>query len=583
MKMRIQTPDYLSRPQGINHYYGELHYDQGFWKIQGEAVVCQVAKKLFPGSDGCRRGEARFHCNKRNTAELNWIMLRYPLKIMNPDHWEKEYQKTLAHTLQREQINRYPEKRKPNPMHFNEDLHDYQQEGVGFLLQNRRALLADDMGAGKTAQALAALSELKGYPALVIVPSTLTTNWVEECNKFLSVDPKTGSNLSFLSDRIPPATCVLKGRTPYELPESDIYIIHYGLLAAWKEALMELKPEVIIFDEIQELRHIGTQKYSAASLLAESCETVIGLSGTPVYNMGIEMYNVMNIIEYHCLGDRASFSREWCTGYENKEILDPKMFHEHLKREGLFLRRRKSEILKDLPAKRRFVETIGMDKALYANLMTETIAKAQAIQYIEDHREKERAIKQIVDETRKHTGIAKARHVCHFVKTLLDAGEEVLLFAYHHDVWDIYRDELADYSPVFITGRENKKQKDQAVKAVQDGKAKLCCISLRAAVGLNLQKIRNVVFGELDYSPAIHSQAEDRVHRIGQHREVFCYYPVADGGSDERMQEILGLKVSQITGVLGDTPESEADRELAYQAAKKHLHLVVEKLLEKAS
>ena len=90
------------------------------------------------------------------------------------------------------------------------------------------------------------------------------------------------------------------------------------------------------------------------------------------------------------------------------------------------------------------------------------------------------------------------------------------------------------------------------------GRTDLCCVSLRAASGLNLQRATCVVFGELDWSPAVHSQAEDRAHRIGQKDSLLCYYLVSPRGSDQEMQEALGLKVSQFLGLMGDTPQTEA-------------------------
>ena len=109
-----------------------------------------------------------------------------------------------------------------------------------------------------------------------------------------------------------------------------------------------------------------------------------------------------------------------------------------------------------------------------------------------------------------------------------------------------------------------------------EGKTNLCVISLRAASGLNLQRASCVVFGELDWSPAVHSQAEDRAHRMGQKDSILCYYLVAPQGSDRDMQDALGLKVSQFVALMGDkTPELGSVQD-AQQAAKAH----IEKMLE---
>ena len=114
------------------------------------------------------------------------------------------------------------------------------------------------------------------------------------------------------------------------------------------------------------------------------------------------------------------------------------------------------------------------------------------------------------------------------------------------------------------------------------GKTDLCCISLRAASGLNLQRASCVVFGELDWSPAVHSQAEDRAHRMGQTDSILCYYLVTEGGSDQEMQDALGLKVSQFVGLMGDKPESGQDTFLSAQEARKHAERLVMRLVNGA-
>ena len=177
---------------------------------------------------------------------------------------------------------------------------------------------------------------------------------------------------------------------------------------------------------------------------------------------------------------------------------------------------------------------------------------------------------------RQATGVAKAPFVAAFVRALLDNGEKVLLFAHHHAVMDIYKKELASYRPAFITGRETTRQKDDAVTRFMEEKTNLCVISLRAASGLNLQRASCVVFGELDWSPAVHSQAEDRAHRMGQKDSILCYYLVAPQGSDRDMQDALGLKVSQFVALMGDkTPELSGVQD-AQRAAKAHIEKILE-------
>ena len=110
------------------------------------------------------------------------------------------------------------------------------------------------------------------------------------------------------------------------------------------------------------------------------------------------------------------------------------------------------------------------------------------------------------------------------------------------------------------------------------GKTDLCVISLRAASGLNLQRATCVVFGELDWSPAVHSQAEDRAHRIGQKDSLLCYYLVSPRGSDQDMQEALGLKVSQFQLLMGDSAETQARSQAGANYARQHVEKLVLKM-----
>jgi hypothetical protein len=112
-----------------------------------------------------------------------------------------------------------------------------------------------------------------------------------------------------------------------------------------------------------------------------------------------------------------------------------------------------------------------------------------------------------------------------------------------------------------------------------NGKTDLCCVSLRAASGLNLQRATCVVFGELDWSPAVHSQAEDRAHRIGQKDSLLCYYLVCPSGSDSLMQDALGLKVSQFLGLMGEEPKSELDAAREANLARHHVEDMVKRWL----
>lgn len=556
-------PGYLMDAPARGHIYGTLSYNRRSkcWTIKGEPCVIELATRLFPGS-ARRRGEARFTANRRIIGDVNWLMLRYPLEVAARDRalWATALLQAREHAIARERAANLPLRSTPPEGTFCGTLRDFQKEGLSFLLGNPRTLLADEMGLGKTVQALACLASTGELPALLVVPPHLTRNWASETRRFLRVNGRE------------PRVCTLTGLKPYPLPEADVYIIHYLLLRGWKEALPQMGFRAVVFDEIQELRRTGTEKYSAASLLAEACERVIGLSGTPIYNRGAEIWNVVNILDMHCLGDWESFTRQWCDGYGNHIVRDPALLGAHLRREGLMLRRTKAEVLRELPPKRRLVQEIDLDDRVYRELMRPVMELLGSLSALHpEARERALLEEQIGRGERQATGVAKAPFVAAFVRALLDNGERVLLFAHHHAVMDAYRAELSAYRPAFITGRETTQQKDASVARFMGGGTDLCVISLRSAAGLNLQRASCVVFGELDWSPAVHSQAEDRAHRIGQEDSILCYYLVAPQGSDRDMQDALGLKVSQFVGLMGDRAPDMASVQSSQLAARAHI------------
>jgi len=565
----FEYPAYLRSVDESGLTYGTLSYNRRskVWTIKGEPCVTELAKRLFPGCDGRGRGVARFTAHRRVVGELNWLMLRYPLTIKESDRprWEKALSEAREYAVHREKQRSAPQYAVPPEGTFNGELMPFQQQGLAFLQGAGRALLADEMGLGKTVQSLAYLAAERAFPALIVAPPHLVRNWQKEAQRFLVME--RGLRIH-----------VIHGLKPYDLPEADVYIIHYLLLRGWKQVLPEAGFRTVIFDEIQELRRAGSEKYSAASLLSTAVERVVGLSGTPIYNQGGEIWNVVNILDFHFLGDWESFSREWCYGYNSNIVAKPELLGEHLRREGLMLRRTKQEVLSQLPPKRRLVQEIDCDDALYRDMMSSAMDKLPLFR--EDMTASERALleDQICQEERQATGCAKAPYAAAFVRQLLDGGEKVLLFAHHHRVMDIYKKEFKGYKPVFITGRENDAQKDAAVSAFMNGKTDLCIISLRSASGLNLQRASCVVFGELDWSPAVHSQAEDRAHRIGQEDSLLCYYLVSPRGSDQDMQQALGLKVSQFVALMGDKTPTQEEAWMHQSEAREHIRRLVERL-----
>jgi SWI/SNF-related matrix-associated actin-dependent regulator 1 of chromatin subfamily A len=580
----VSTPLYLAEPDCSGYTYGKLTYVPGkeTWIIEAEPAVLEMAKRVFKGCRSFGQDGIRFPDTKRSAADLNWLMLRFPLVIESKDQFKVARDKAIAHAKRRDNLLVLPPTTPPPT--FIGQLLPFQADGVSFLVANERALLADDMGLGKTISGLASLATTSAFPALLVVPTNVQLQWRRQAGTFLDL-PTNGQQAFDLTaeDRGKRLCHIIKGRTPYKLPDVPIYIIHYGLIADWYKPLAELDLKAILFDEIQELRRTGTQKYTGASDLSSGVRYVWGLSGTPIYNYGGEIWSITNILEYHALGDEESFSKEWCIGYGEKVVAKPQVLGDYLKREGLMIRRTKAEVQNELPPKRRVVHIVNHDEYRYNALITQAVRLARGYGDIKEWHEKGQAKRLIENETRRATGVAKAPFVASFVKTLLEAGERVLLYAYHHDVHDTLTETLREFKPVKISGRESQAEKDMAVAAFENGKTNLVQLSLRSTAGLDRLQGRGscVVFAELDWSPAVLSQCEDRLHRLGIDKSlesILCYYMVTDTGMDETMQEALGLKVGQFVGIMGDKAATEEDKVLSEQAAERHMDRVIEKL-----
>jgi SWI/SNF-related matrix-associated actin-dependent regulator 1 of chromatin subfamily A len=556
--------------------YGTLTYKAGVWVLEAEPRVLQVAKRVLPGCTGKRSigNRISFHSTARSFEDLNWLMLRFPLHIKNIQEYERDLDRSRELAARRDPAQ--PIQDLDTTALFNGQLRPYQAEGVAFLLHNRRTLLADWVGLGKTVMALGALAQANSWPAVVVAPPSVLHQWREHADQFVNVQ---GYNL------LDQQAVILKGQTPYDPDPAPIYILHYGLLQYWEKKLKNMGTRVVVFDEVQDLRHTGTQKYSAASNLSMSAEYVWGLSATPIHNYGGEIWSIMNVLEFHCLDDYDSFSKEWCTGYGERVVKDPDLLGQHLRREGLMIRRVLADVNLQLPPIRRAVTRIDHDQDVYNRAISKVAGLAAVYNDIREWNEKGKAKMELVAADRHATGVAKAPYVAAFIASLIEAGEKVLIFAWHHDVHDILLERLrAKYKVVQLTGRQTATEKQAAQKAFGSGEADAITLSLRTVAGLN--ELQNhgtcCVFAELDWSPATHTQCEGRLHRMGvQVESVLSYYLVAATGYDEVMQEALGLKSAQFKGLMAEAAEGEEQRKLSEVDIKQHLDRVVQTLVGK--
>jgi len=418
-----------------------------------------------------------------------------------------------------------------------------------------------------TVQTLAYLAtEKQAYPALVIAPLVTLNNWQREIDKFLKQKSRNGR---IVDKKTPSSTIIRRGKAE-ELGKFDFYIINYDLLYKRSKDLAKLDIKTIVCDEVQNLRSKTTKKYHAVKKLAAlpSIKYRIGLSGTPIYNRGSEIWPIVDILRPGLLGNFKEFCEYFC--YVNEKgkaiVLENKRTSlRHQLQKHVMLRRRKSDVLKELKDKVRYKEVIDADTNYYFNELDKIWKKLEEEQKdAESAFDKSASYQRAIQSERQVAGIAKLPHVINFVTNIMEIEESVVVFCHHRSIHNLLHQNLSDFSPVSIIGGQTDKVRQEQIDKFQSGESKLMIAGLRAGnVGINLNRARYVIFAELDWSPAIHRQAEDRLHRIGQKNTVFAYYLIGNGTLDNHVADVLVDKSYEIDSIMDEKNENFENKEKA--------------------
>lgn len=547
--------------------YGKVFLKDGLWILSSQPHILARFKRVFPKCKRDDHGTITIHDNDDVRLDLEWFLSRYSLEV-TPDDQKAILKGAKRHTemiLTLEKI--IDPDYKPLDVRMALPARDYQKVAAAITLKKGSLLIADDVGLGKSAEAICMLSAGWTLPGVVVtLAGSMPVQWQEEIAKFM---PQL-------------FTHVIKNKTPYELPKRDgrgpdVVILNYHKLSGW-DGVLKAYCKSIIFDEAQELRHDGSDKYSAAKNLAEGMKLRCGLSATPIFNFGGEIYNVLNVLTPDALGTKEEFHQEWCYGsYRTDPVVrDPKALGSYLRENFLMLRRTRREVGRELPPLQKIPQHIESDAEALDDIKDSASELARIILSGKPQEQGEvmSAGGQLSVMLRQATGISKAPYIADFIRLLVDSGEKVLCFLFHRAVYDIVLAKLEDLKPAMFTGSETPAEKVEARRKFMAGETPVLLMSLRAGAGIDgLQKVcRTVVFGELDWSPAVMEQNIGRVFRDGQTDPVTAYFLVADDGADPLISEKLGLKRNQAEGIRNPDHEIledlQVDRGRAMELAK---------------
>lgn len=431
-------------------------------------------------------------------------------------------------------------------------LFPFQREGVAFIENhNGRALIADEMGLGKTIQALAWLQLHRNKrPIIIVVPASLKLNWLKEVNAWLPS----------------PDVIILYGTSPY-LVNNDIIIINYDILSEWAPVLRNVNPQVLILDEVHYIKSNRAKRTKAAKLLGRGIPHVIALSGTPIINRPVEMYNALKIIDPTLFPDLWCYVQRYCNAHRNQfgwdfsGVSHSEELH-NLLTTSVMIRRLKRDVLKELPDKiHAFVPMEIDNRSTYAEAEDDFISFIQTTKGNEAARRASNAEAFAKIETLKQLAVrGKLKMAINWIETFLETDNKLVLFAHHTEIIDHITKHFNKIA-VRYDGTMSGVQKEIAKDAFQQNEnIRLFVGNMKAAgVGITLTAASNVAFLELPWTPGDLDQCIDRCHRIGQKDNVTVHYLLAINTIEERISRMIDSKRKVTKAIIdGDVPEIES-------------------------
>lgn len=452
----------------------------------------------------------------------------------------------------------------------------FQEAGIEYLVLHHDALLADEMGLGKTIQVIGLMNALSSIRrTLVICPASLKINWKNEIMQW-SMRPFTVHVIDPGSEWIP----------------ADIVVMNYEQVTKHRDAIMATQWDLLVCDESHYLKNSKSQRTQnivghwdndpAKRIYPIRAKRRVFLTGTPVLNRPKELWTTVRALDRHGLGtDWHAFHTRYCAGYKDRFgwQIDGASNLEELQgrlRSSIMLRRKKADVLKELPPKRRQIimlepVTLGAKQALKneeelrkTEAEIEALrAEVEALSVNQTDAKYKAAVQKLASiesiaftetsKVRHRTALAKLPMVMDHLVNVLASEDKIVVFAHHHNVIDCLVEGLAEYGVVSFDGRTNVERRQAAVDVFQnDPKTRVIVGSIGAmGSGWTLTAASYVAFTELDWVPGNMSQAEDRLHRIGQTESILVQHLMLNGSFDGRMAKTIVSKQQVIERATG--------------------------------
>ena len=464
------------------------------------------------------------------------------------------------------------------PADFNGELFPYQTDGYRWLSRLNQhligGLLADEMGLGKTVQAISHILKLKengvAGPHLVVVPKSLIENWTREIDHFsdgtLSAYPYDGPGRQF-------------GKQFFK--NFDVVLSTYDTLRRDQAKLATINWNMVICDEAQYAKNPTTQRTCALKALKSKHRAA--LTGTPVENGLIEFWCIMDFVQPGLLGSWADFRKDYerpiieeqGVGRDNKikELLS--------KIKGYYLRRLKETALK-LPPKNSVIKETELSEyqlELYKKIARQAKAGGRGAmlagigKLLRLCAHPSAVIDSPSLDSNQLDRCPKLKATLEIIEDIKNRGEKAIIFSDFKKIQRVLQRAIRDTFgtwPDIINGEiTNNRQAIIDIFSEKQGFNVIILGHQVAGVGLNITKANHVIHYTRPWNPAKENQATDRVHRIGQEKEVCVYYPIVKNEQfktvEERLDELLSSKAQLAQDVLRPTKEMQVKTEELFE------------------
>jgi len=422
---------------------------------------------------------------------------------------------------------------------------EHQKEAIQKLLENDKFILADSMGLGKTSSAIIASIEAKPSKTLIICPASLKQNWEREIQNY--------------TDK-PIYICEGKkydDSANYVIINYDIIKNFHSLKSKEETIIQKSKFDLVIIDECH---YIKSPQASRTKLINDICKDIKKiwlLTGTPLTSRPIDYFNLLSLVDSPVSKNWMAYVKRYCAGYQfnvgmNKvwNVNGASNLDELRERTAPLLLRRLKENVLDLPEKIITPIYLRLKSKEYENVMGEYFdwiknnpkeSKSLSVQFT-----KLMKVRQIIANE-------KIKDTIELIENTLEQERKVIVFTNFTNSLDKIYEHFKKIA-VKLDGSSSMKQRQESVDEFQtNDKIKVFVGNIKAAgVGITLTSADVVIFNDLSFVPADHSQAEDRAYRIGQKNSVSVLYPIFENTIEGIIYDMLDRKKKIISTVLGD-------------------------------